>query len=167
MISASEAAPSHQTSVVVGVLIAVNAVVFLHELVLSGGASAEGEALREFIATWGLIPREFLREIAAPGATSQIVWFTPLSSMFLHAGLVHLASNLLYLWVFGGEIEDRLGHGRFLVFYLACGLAAGAIQIASEPGVPVQTGHVCVFGSSGANRFTQPQNSFVRVCNWT
>jgi membrane associated rhomboid family serine protease len=145
MIPVDESAPSRRTSVVVGVLIAVNVVVFLYELVLSGGASAEGEALHEFIARWGLIPREFLREIAAPGATHQIVWLTPFSSMFVHAGLVHLASNLLYLWVFGGEIEDRLGHGRFLVFYLACGLAAGAIQIASDPG-----SYVAVIGASGA-----------------
>jgi membrane associated rhomboid family serine protease len=145
MISASEDAPAHPTALVVGVLIAINAVVFLHELVLSGSAIAEGEALREFIATWGLIPREFLREIAAPGATRQVVWLTPFSSMFVHAGLVHLASNLLYLWVFGSELEGRLGHGRFLGFYLVCGLAAAAIQIASDPG-----SYVPMVGASGA-----------------
>jgi membrane associated rhomboid family serine protease len=145
MISAREDAPSRQTAVVVGGLIAINAIVFLYELVLSGSAFSDGEALREFTGSWGLIPREFLREIAAPGATRQVVWLTPFSSMFVHAGLVHLASNLLYLWVFGSEIEDRLGHGRFLVFYLACGLAAAAIQIASDPG-----SYVPMVGASGA-----------------
>ncbi len=145
MITAREMAPSRPTAIVVGGLIAANAIVFVYEMVLSGSAFAEGEALREFIASWGLIPREFLREIAAPGATRQVVWFTPFSSMFVHAGLVHLASNGLYLWVFGREIEDRLGHGRFLIFYLACGLAATAIQIASDPG-----SYVPIVGASGA-----------------
>ena len=145
MISAREDASSYRASVVVGVLIAINAAVFLYELVLSGSAIAEGEALREFIARWGLIPREFLREIATPGATRQIAWLTPFSSMFVHAGLVHLACNLLYLWVFGSEIESRLGHGRFLLFYLVCGLAAAASQIASDPG-----SYVPMVGASGA-----------------
>jgi membrane associated rhomboid family serine protease len=145
MIPAREDAPSRPAAVVVGGLIAANAVVFLYELVLSGGAFAEGEALREFFARWGLIPREFLREIATPGATGQVIGLTPFSSMFVHAGLVHLVSNLLYLWVFGSEIEARLGHGRFLIFYLLCGLAAASIQIASDPG-----SYIPIVGASGA-----------------
>ena len=99
----------------------------------------------EFVATWGLVPREFLREIADPGATRQVVWFTPISSMFLHGGLIHLASNLLYLWVFGAEIEEWLGGFRFLAFYLACGLAASGFQIASNP-----DSYVATIGASGA-----------------
>jgi len=85
------------TPIAVGALIAVNAIVFGYEMILSGGPAADGAAMGEFVATWGLVPREFLREIADPGATRQVVWFTPISSMFLHGGLIHLASNLLYL----------------------------------------------------------------------
>jgi membrane associated rhomboid family serine protease len=131
--------------IAVGALIAVNAIVFGYEMILSGGPTADGAAMGEFVATWGLVPREFLREIADPGATRQVVWFTPISSMFLHGGLIHLASNLLYLWVFGAEIEEWLGSPRFLAFYLACGLAASGFQVASNPG-----SYVATIGASGA-----------------
>ncbi len=140
-----EDAPARNVSVVVLSLAAVNAAVFLYEMILSGTADAEGRELAEFIATWGLVPREFLREIADPGATHQIIWLTPISSMFLHAGLLHLAGNLLYLWVFGSVIEAVLGRRRFLAFYLGCGLIAAAVQVASEPG-----SYVPVIGASGA-----------------
>jgi len=145
MIRKLEEARPNRTPVVVGALIAINAIVFCYEMILSGGAAADGGAVGEFIATWGLVPREFLREIADPGATSQVVWFTPISSMFLHGGLLHLACNLLYLWIFGGEIEDWLGGRRFLVFYLACGLTASGFQIASDP-----NSYVATIGASGA-----------------
>jgi len=71
--------------------------------------------------------------------------FTPLISMFLHGGWLHLLGNCLFFWVFGNNIEDSMGHFRFLVFYLVCGLAAGATQILSQPGSPVPT-----VGASGA-----------------
>ena len=131
--------------IAVGALIAVNAIVFGYEMILSGGPAADGAAVGEFVATWGLVPREFLREIADPGATRQVVWFTPISSMFLHGGLIHLASNLLYLWVFGAKIEAWLGGRRFLAVYLTCGLAASGLQIASNPG-----SYLATIGASGA-----------------
>jgi membrane associated rhomboid family serine protease len=134
-----------RTPIAIGALIAVNAIVFCYEMLLSGGPAADGAAVGEFVATWGLVPREFLREIADPGATRQVVWLTPISSMFLHGGLIHLASNLLYLWVFGAEVEDWLGSSRFLVFYLACGLAASGFQVASDP-----DSYVATIGASGA-----------------
>jgi membrane associated rhomboid family serine protease len=145
MIRELEAARPRRIPVAVGTLIAVNTIVFGYEVMLSGGPAADGAAVGEFVARWGLVAREFLREIADPGATSQVVWFTPISSMFLHGGLIHLASNLLYLWVFGAEIEDWLGSGRFLAFYLACGLAASGFQVASDP-----NSYVATIGASGA-----------------
>jgi membrane associated rhomboid family serine protease len=145
MIHQLEDARPHRSPIAVGALIAVNAIVFGYEMILSGGPTATGAAVGEFVATWGLVPREFLREIADPGATSQVVWFTPISSLFLHGGLLHLACNLLYLWVFGAEVEDWLGGRRFLGFYLACGLAASAFQIASDP-----NSYVATIGASGA-----------------
>jgi membrane associated rhomboid family serine protease len=70
---------------------------------------------------------------------------TLLTSMFLHGGLMHLAGNMLYLWIFGNNIEDVMGHGRYLAFYLACGLAAASLQIAAMP-----SSQVPMIGASGA-----------------
>ena len=145
MIHQLEDAQSLRSPIAVSSLIAVNAIVFGYEMILSGGPAADGAAVGDFVATWGLVPREFLREIADPGATSQVVWFTPISSLFVHGSLLHLACNLLYLWVFGAEIEDWLGGLRFLGFYLVCGLAASAFQIASDP-----NSYVATIGASGA-----------------
>jgi len=145
MIVQPEASRPHRFPLAVGGLIAANAIVFGYEMILSGSPAADGAAVGEFVARWGLVPREFLREIADPGATSQVVWLTPLSSMFLHGGLVHLACNLLYLWIFGAEVEHWFGGRRFLAFYLACGLAASGFQIASDP-----NSYVATIGASGA-----------------
>ncbi len=145
MVCEPDDAQPRRAPIAVGALIAVNAIVFGYEMILSGGPAADGAAVGEFVATWGLVPREFLREIADPGATRQVVWFTPISSMFLHGGLIHLASNLLYLWVFGAEIEAWLGGRRFLAVYLTCGLAASGFQIASNPG-----SYLATIGASGA-----------------
>jgi membrane associated rhomboid family serine protease len=145
MLLGLEDARSRRVPVAVGTLIAINAVVFAYEMILSGGPGADSAAVSEFVARWGLVAREFFRELADPGATSQVVWFTPISSMFLHGGLIHLGCNLLYLWVFGAEIEAWLGSWRFLGFYLACGLAASLFQIASDP-----DSYVATIGASGA-----------------
>jgi membrane associated rhomboid family serine protease len=94
---------------------------------------------------FGLVPRDLLRALAHPGPGSARAWLTPLSSMFLHAGPLHLAGNLVYLWIFGADLEARLGHWRFLLFYLACGLAAAALHVASAPSSWLPT-----VGASGA-----------------
>lgn len=114
-------------------LIAANVAIHAYVLSLPPG---EGAALYD---RWGLVPREILR-----GGSAQ-VWLTPLSSMFLHGGVIHLLGNALYLWVFGVHAEDLLGHRRFLLFYFACGLAAAAIHVASAPDSWVTT-----VGASGA-----------------
>lgn len=67
------------------------------------------------------------------GPAPHPVWLTVFTSMFLHGGLLHIGGNMLYLWIFGNNIEDALGRVRFLVFYLACGLAASAAQVAIDP----------------------------------
>jgi membrane associated rhomboid family serine protease len=74
-----------------------------------------------------------------------INWFTPLISMFLHGGWAHILGNALFFWVFGNDIEDVMGPGRFLAFYLICGLAASAAHIAVAPASPIPT-----VGASGA-----------------
>jgi membrane associated rhomboid family serine protease len=122
-------------------VLALNVAVFGYELALS----LSGRSLDALVNAWGLVPREFLRGIADPGSTQGPVWLTPLTSMFLHAGALHLGGNLLYLWIFGDNVEDLLGHARFLVFYVVCGLAAAALHTAIAPG-----SYVPVVGASGA-----------------
>lgn len=73
------------------------------------------------------------------------VWLTLLTSIFMHGGLLHLAGNMLYLWIFGDNVEEVLGHGRYLLVYLACGIAASLAQIATAPGSMIPT-----LGASGA-----------------
>jgi hypothetical protein len=94
-------------------LIVANVIFFVAELAL-------GEA---FIVQWSFVPRRFLADPTGDLATL----FT---SMFMHAGWLHIAGNLLYLWIFGDNVEDRFGRWQFLVFYLVCGLAATFAQMA-------------------------------------
>jgi membrane associated rhomboid family serine protease len=116
------------TPVVTYVLIALNVLVFLLEL-------NNGDA---FIERWAFVPSRFLADPAGDFATL----FT---SMFMHAGWVHLLGNMLYLWIFGDNVEDRLGHGLFLAFYVLCGLAATFAQLAFSIGSNVPN-----LGASGA-----------------
>jgi membrane associated rhomboid family serine protease len=109
-------------------LIALNILFFLVEL---GG----GEA---FIMKWAFVPSHFL---ANPGAD----FLTLFTSMFMHAGWLHLGGNMLYLWIFGDNVEDRFGHLKFTIFYLLCGLAATFAQLFFGTGSNVPN-----LGASGA-----------------
>lgn len=118
---------------VVYTLVAVNAAVFLYELSL-------GRSLFAFFREYGLIAREFWR------AGDPIDRFVPVfTSMFLHVGWVHFLGNMLYLWVFGDNVEDRMGRGRFILFYLGTGVAAALAQMFVNPTSPVP-----MVGASGA-----------------
>jgi membrane associated rhomboid family serine protease len=99
-------------------LVAANVVVFVAQLFM-------GPMTERIIQTFGFMPARLLNP-AAYGYAPWEVAITLLSSLFLHGGFVHLAGNLIYLWVFGGAVEDSMGHTRFLLFYLACG-AAGSL----------------------------------------
>ena len=111
-------------------LIAINILVFLVALPIQD----EPRALAAFYSNWGLIPARSGDEAHA--------FFT---SMFLHAGFLHLAGNMLFLWVFGDNLEEEMGHIPYLVFYVGCGLAAAMIHVASDPSSRVPT-----VGASGA-----------------
>jgi membrane associated rhomboid family serine protease len=95
--------------------------------------------VEEFIAAQGIVPARFL---AAPGSAQAVTLFT---SMFMHGGWLHLFSNMLALYIFGDNVEDRLGHFGYLAFYLFCGLAAGLIHIAFNSSSLLPT-----IGASGA-----------------
>ena len=113
-------------------LILANAVVFWYELQLSESA------LQEFIFTWGLIPAQLMPDPEAE-------WQTIFSSMFLHGGWFHILSNMWVLYIFGDNIEDRVGSLRYLIFYLLSGIAAAFLQI-----FVVQGSSVPMIGASGA-----------------
>lgn len=109
-------------------LIAVNFLVFLAEL--SGGDA--------FITKWAFVPSRFM---ANPSAD----FVTLFTSMFMHGGWMHLLGNMLYLWIFGDNVEDRFGHGKYLVFYLLSGLAATFLQLAFSANSDIPN-----LGASGA-----------------
>ena len=110
--------------VVMLLLLAANVLVFLYELTLGE------QALEVLFRSAGVIPAEYTSGAdLPPPAPAGLIYLTLLSSMFLHGGLLHIGSNMLYLLVFGDNVEDRLGHLRFLLFYLLSGLAASALHI--------------------------------------
>lgn len=121
--------PSYSTPWVTWTLIAINIVVYV------------------FTAPWGGDMRElWLNNALWPAAvTHGVAWHGLFTHMFLHAGILHLAGNMLFLWVFGDNLEDRMGRVLFLIFYLACGLAAAFAQIAANPNATVP-----MVGASGA-----------------
>jgi membrane associated rhomboid family serine protease len=119
-------------------LIAANVSVFAYEIYLQ--TIAGPAALARFFTAWSFDPA-LLR--AAPASPQ--VWLTVLTAMFLHAGWLHIGGNMLYLWVFGNNIEDRLGPWRYLAFYLACGVVAAVAQAFASGFVDVPT-----LGASGA-----------------
>lgn len=145
MIPIRDDVPTRLPPVLVLGLIAANVLVFGYQIALDVGGGASGRAGQAFVESFGMVPRALLGGTAAPGGGALPPWLTPFTSMFLHGGLMHLGGNMLYLWIFGNNIEDLLGHGRFVVFYLACGLAASATHVASAPHSTIP-----VIGASGA-----------------
>jgi membrane associated rhomboid family serine protease len=126
MIPLSDVIPSRTVPVVTIGLIIVNALVFLYEQALPD------PLLQQFVANYALIPAWF----------SVPALFT---SQFLHGGWLHIISNMLYLWIFGDNVEDRLGHFRYLLFYLGAGAAAAILQTLFDPFSTVP-----MVGASGA-----------------
>jgi membrane associated rhomboid family serine protease len=126
MFPVSDVIPSRRTPYVTIGLIALNSIVFLYEFRLSA------EELQLLVGRYGVIPAEVGRA-------------TLVTSVFLHAGWLHFLGNMLYLWIFGDNVEDRLGHARFLVFFLACGGAAAMGHVFANPGSDVP-----LIGASGA-----------------
>ncbi|MBC7165159.1 MAG: rhomboid family intramembrane serine protease [Roseovarius sp.] len=112
--------PSRCTPYVTYALIAANVLVFIGYWPLF----ASERALMQFFDQWALIPAR----VTFTGDYSGLV-----TSMFLHGGLLHLAGNMLFLWIFGDNLEDRMGHLPYLAFYLATGIAAGLAQVLGEP----------------------------------
>ncbi|HSK88605.1 MAG TPA: rhomboid family intramembrane serine protease [Anaerolineales bacterium] len=153
------------TPVITYVLIAINVLVFLLEL-------NNGEA---FVQRWAFVPSRFLADPAGD-------FMTLFTSMFMHANWLHLLSNMLYLWIFGDNVEDRFGHGLFLGFYILCGLGATFAQMAlnmasSIPNVGasgaiagVLGAYIVMFPRGRVNvllgRFVTPMSALVVIGLW-
>ena len=150
---------------VTGALIAANLLAWAGIQGLGTGA-----ALTRSICSLGLIPGALLGTVD-PGTAVDLgvgtcvlgapadAWITPLSSMFLHGSWMHLIGNLWFLWIFGDNVEDELGHARYLLFYLVCGLAAAAAQVASHPAseVPMVGASGAIGGVMGAYALLHPR----------
>lgn len=129
---------THFPSVTVA-LICANFGIFFYQLSLSQGA------LQVFLVTYSLIPARVQLALAGSHFTLTRAFVPFLTSMFLHAGWLHIIGNMWFLWLFGGNVEDRLGHLPYLGFYLLCGLGAGAAQTAFSLGSRIPS-----LGASGA-----------------
>lgn len=115
---------TRRVPIVTWALIALNVLVFLYELQLSS------RGLTRFIGTWGVVPANLLTAISHPTATGAFAeFFTLISSQFIHAGWLHLIGNMLFLMVFGDDIEETFGALGFLAFYLTSGVIAGLVQV--------------------------------------
>jgi membrane associated rhomboid family serine protease len=121
-------------------ILVANIAVFIYELSLGD------RGLEQFFYSAGVIPTEYLtgRDLRAP-APGGVIYVTLFTSMFMHGGFLHIASNMLYLWVFGDNVEDQFGHMGFLIFYLVCGVIASLTHIFMNTGSNIPS-----VGASGA-----------------
>jgi membrane associated rhomboid family serine protease len=126
MFPLSDVIPPRTTPFVTIALILLNALAFAIELTL------DDEVLWRVVRTYGVVPGD-------------LSWFTPLTAPFIHTGWLHVVVNMVYLWIFGASLEDRLGHVRFLIFFLACGAIAALGHAAMSPHPPAP-----LIGSGGA-----------------
>jgi membrane associated rhomboid family serine protease len=141
MIPISDVIPSRTTPFVTVGLIVLNAIIFLYEQLLPA------PQLQQFVAAYALIPAWF-------------AWPALFTSQFLHAGWMHVISNMLYLWIFGDNVEDRLGHARYLLFYLGAGALAAILQTLFNPysSVPMLGASGAIAGVMGAYFVLYPQS---------
>lgn len=130
--------PTRHFPFVTIIIIAANVAVFIYQL--SFGKKMEG-----FIINSALIPNEFYLSVKSDFLRGVPFVNKFIASMFMHGGFLHIAGNMLYLWIFGNNVEDVLGHTRFLFFYLFCGIAASAVHIAVYPESVIP-----IIGASGA-----------------
>jgi len=155
--------PTQSFPLVTVAIIVANVVVYLYELALGfpGEASRAAVAAAErayeaFIYEFGLIPCR-IGDVCPSRLSTMLAgapspWLTVFTSMFVHGGLFHVGGNMLYLWIFGNNVEDAMGKLRFLVFYVLCGVAAAGAQYLSDPpsAVPMVGASGAVSGALGA-----------------
>lgn len=137
--------------VTVGIIL-INVLVFFIELSL-------GPQLDSFLFQFGVVPVKVVYSADIPDSTFVNTYFPFLSYMFLHGGFIHLIGNMWYLWIFGDNIEDRLGRVRFVLFYLLCGIGSALVHVYfnSQSGVPCVGASGAISGVLGAYMVTFPR----------
>lgn len=138
MIPLRDSTPSGTVPVVTIAIIAVNCLVWLYEVSL-------GEHAQRFIVEYGLIPLRFVNSYKLQGGFTDNALVPLFASIFMHGGWLHVIGNMWFLWIFGDNVEDRLGHFKFLLFYLLCGIGASLIHVMFNAG-----SHLPTVGASGA-----------------
>ena len=149
MIPLRDVIPSRTTPYITVTIIVLNGLAWLFEI------SLPHDVLNEFLAVYGVVPES----ISAP---------TLITSMFLHGSWLHVLGNMWYLWIFGDNVEDRVGHGRFIVFYLLCGIVAGLGQVAVDPSstLPTIGASVAIAGVMGAYFVLYPRSRVLTLIPW-
>ena len=149
MIPLRDVVPSRTTPYITITIIALNALAWLFEL------SLPHDVLNEFMTVYGVVPASF-----APA--------TLVTSMFLHGSWSHVLGNMWYLWIFGDNVEDRVGHGRFIVFYLLCGIVAALGQVAVDPHstLPTIGASGAIAGVMGAYFVLYPRSRVLTLIPW-
>ena len=149
MIPLRDVIPSRTTPYITITIIALNALAWLFEL------SLPHETLNDFLTVYGVVPAYF-----APA--------TLVTSTFLHGSWSHVLGNMWYLWIFGDNVEDRVGHGRFILFYLLCGIAAALGQIAVDPHstLPTIGASGAIAGVMGAYFVLYPRSRVLTLIPW-
>lgn len=125
MIPVKDNIPSTGFSSVVLILILLNCGIFIYQLTLTPGEQ------KQLVLSAGAIPENIF---SGSGSHGLPAYLTLITSLFLHGGFLHLAGNMLFLWIFGDNVEDRMGHFSFALFYLACGIAATLTHVWHNPG---------------------------------
>ncbi len=138
MIPLRDVNPSQTFPLMTILIIIINGIIFLYEVSL-------GQYLPEFLDSFALIPAQYFYMGEAGGLSAIVRYFPFVTSQFLHGGWFHFIGNMWFLWIFGDNIEDRLGHFKFLIFYLLCGVIAGFAHVYTNPHSSLPT-----VGASGA-----------------
>jgi membrane associated rhomboid family serine protease len=152
--------PVSITPYVTYALIAVNVLAFLYEASLPPGA------LDGFLHLAAVVPRELSLSFGGISVNQPVPeWATLISSQFLHGGLLHLAGNMLFLWIFGNNVEDKLGHAKYLLFYLSCGVLAALSQwyFAQDSNIPSLGASGAIAGVMGAYILRFPKAEILGV----
>jgi membrane associated rhomboid family serine protease len=149
MIPLRDVIPSRTTPYITITIIVLNALAWLFEV------SLPHQVLNEFLTIYGVVPADF----SPP---------TLITSMFLHGSWSHVIGNMWYLWIFGDNVEDRVGHGRFIIFYLLCGSVAGLGQVAVDPSstLPTIGASGAIAGVMGAYFVLYPRSRVLTLIPW-
>src|SRR5256885_8076016 len=149
MIPLRDVIPSRTTPYITITIIVLNALAWFYELTMPE------RQLNAFLYFYGVVPASFSAA-------------TLITSMFLHGGWMHVIGNMWYLWIFGDNVEDRVGHGRFIFFYLLCGIAAALGQVAIDPTstLPTIGASGAIAGVMGAYFLLYPQSRVLTLVPW-